>query len=113
LVPLIEEGKLDEALEIVYPIISELLDKGGDSIILGCTHYALLKEGINERYSERLMVFSQDEIIPKKIYQYLQSHPEIECLLSTKGIRNVHLSKHTNRYDHVLQDLLGGKLLVE
>ena len=113
LVPLIEEGELDEALEMVLPIIDECIEKGGDSLILGCTHYALLKEGIKERYGESLMVFSQDEIIPKKVFTYLEAHPEIATELSVGATRNVYLSKHTNRYDHILKDLLGGHFLAE
>lgn len=108
LVPLIEEGKIDEALELVFPIIDELIEKGGDSLILGCTHYTLLREGIKDRYGQDLMVFSQDEIIPKKVYSYLEAHPEITSKLTQGGTRNIHLSKHTNSYDHILKEMLGG-----
>ena len=111
LTPLIEAGKIDEALAFVYPIIDELLEKGGESLILGCTHYALLREGIVERYKEQLMVFSQDQIIPQKIYHYLEVHPEIKNLLTQDGTRNIHLTKHTNAYDHLLSSLLGGHFI--
>jgi glutamate racemase len=48
LVPLIEAGRIDEAVMEVMPMVEELILKGGDSLILGCTHYGLLKQGIEE-----------------------------------------------------------------
>jgi len=45
-VPLVEEGWLDEpeTLQIAKKYLSPLKDKGIDTLILGCTHYPLLKE---------------------------------------------------------------------
>jgi glutamate racemase len=108
LVPLIEAGQVDEALEEVLPLVEELIAKGGDSLILGCTHYTLLKEGIEERIGQSLMIFSQAEIIPKKLYQYLEAHPEIESKLSKDGTRNIYLSEHTQKYNRVIGEILGG-----
>jgi glutamate racemase len=113
LVPLIEAGQVDEALEEVLPLVEELIAKGGDSLILGCTHYTLLKEGIEERIGQRLMIFSQAEIIPKKLYLYLEAHPEIERKLSRTESRNIYLSEHTQKYDRVIGEILGGHFIAD
>ena len=47
-VPLIEEGLLDDSLtdQHIARYLRPLLDAGIDTLILGCTHYPLLKEAI-------------------------------------------------------------------
>ncbi len=108
LVPLIESGHIEEALKEVLPLVEELINKGGDSLILGCTHYTLLKEGIEECIGQSLMIFSQTEIIPKKLYLYLEAHPEIENKLTRTESRNIYLSEHNDKYDRVIGEILGG-----
>jgi glutamate racemase len=85
-----------------------LIDKHGDSLLLGCTHYGLLKEGIEEHFGQQVMIFSQTEIIPKKLFAYLEAHPEIESTLTKNGTRNIYLSEHTQKYDTVIGEILGG-----
>jgi len=111
LVPLIEEGKLNEALDEICLIVDELIAKGGDSLLLGCTHYTLLKEGITERYGDSIMVFSQAEIIPKKLFEYLENHLEVKSQLSTNATRNIYLSAQNSNYDRIVGDILGGHFI--
>lgn len=49
-VPLVEEGMADDWItkEVVKRYISELLDRDIDTIVLGCTHYPLLRKVIGE-----------------------------------------------------------------
>ncbi len=108
LVPLIEQGKLEEAVEEVCPMVDELIARGGDSLLLGCTHYTLLKEPLTNRYGEQLMVFSQAEIIPMKLASYLHKHSEIAEALSRGGTRNIYFSKQQVGYDRIVERLLGG-----
>ena len=57
-VPLAEEGWVDD--EITYltakRYIEPLLEKGVDTIILGCTHYPLLRSRIREYMGERIQI---------------------------------------------------------
>ena len=113
LVPLIEDGQLELALTAVFASVDEALVNSIDSIILGCTHYTVLKEGIKNRYQEKIKVFSQDEIVPAKLADYLTNHPEHRSKLTTNGTRNIKLTKHQPAYDSVIETLLGGKLLAD
>ncbi len=113
LVPLIEAGAFDEAVLEVVPMVQESIDRGGDSLILGCTHYGLLKQGIEEHFGQELMIFSQAEIIPKKLFAYFEVHPEITEKLSHDGTRNIYLSSHTQNYDKVVGDILGGHFIAD
>jgi glutamate racemase len=113
LVPLIEAGRIDEAVMEVVPMVQELILKGGDSLILGCTHYGLLKQGIEEHFGHGVMIFSQAEIIPKKLFAYLEVHTEIKEKLSLGSTRNIYLSTHTQNYDKVVGEILGGYLIAD
>jgi glutamate racemase len=48
LVPLIEEGWLEHAItdEIIMQYVGPLVDEGIDTLVLGCTHYPLLRKAI-------------------------------------------------------------------
>lgn len=113
LVPLIEAGNIDDAVLELIPMVQESIDRGGDSLILGCTHYGLLKQGIEEHFGQQVMIFSQTEIIPKKLFAYLEAHPEIKENLSQGGTRNIYLSSHTKNYDNIVGEILGGHFISE
>ncbi len=88
LVPHIESGAIDEAYRVLQ---NHLMPRVGeiDTLILGCTHYTLLKDRIREGYPN-LRVISQDEIIPGKFREYLMRHPELESRL-TRGNSCTHI----------------------
>lgn len=112
LVPLIESGKREEAIASLADYISKL-PSTVDALILGCTHYCLLKEEVRGLVGGGVTVFSQDEIIPAKLGDYLNRHPEITDTLTTSGTRNIYLTDTTSKYDDILSLLLGGVLLSE
>lgn len=53
-VPLVEEGWLDDDVtkEVVKRYLTELMDKDIDTLIMGCTHYPMLKDVIGEVMGE-------------------------------------------------------------
>jgi glutamate racemase len=112
LVPLIEAGEIDAALQFVIGMVDTRKHSGGlEGVILGCTHYALLAPGLKAYFGDTLQIFSQNEIIPRKLAQYLDSHNEIKHTLSQGGGRNVYLTKHSPSYDVFIEQLLQGKML--
>ena len=110
LVPLIEAGKLNEAVALAKQTISERLVGVGevDTVVLGCTHYTKLKNGLREAYGDKLRLISQDEVIPKKLKLYLEKHVEIEKKLSHGGTNTIVLSKQREEYEHLAAELLSG-----
>jgi glutamate racemase len=112
LVPLIESGEWDKAEEMLCAETKQVIEAGCKDIILGCTHYSLLKDkvrvvaGVGE-------VYSQDEIIPQKVADYLQRHPEITQKLSNTGKREIVITKHNPHYDRLTAEFLGGIYLPE
>tara|TARA_B100000745_G_scaffold296537_1_gene242054 strand:- start:254 stop:1111 length:858 start_codon:yes stop_codon:yes gene_type:complete len=111
LVPLLESGNVSGAVAIAQALINERLQKGVgvDGLILGCTHYGLLTEKLRTIYGDQIKIFSQTDIIPQKLTQYLQNHSEIEEELDRGMERNIHLTEHREDYDEYLQTLLEGQ----
>ncbi len=86
LVPIIENN----VIKFATPILKEYLKsfKGKiDTLILGCTHYPILKKEIQNIMGQKVKVIAQNDLIGAKLKDYLSRHPEIEELLSKKSMR--------------------------
>ncbi len=111
LVPLIELGEREAALTEAKNVIDTRAGEI-DSVILGCTHYCLLKEELRKYFEPKnTKIISQDEIIPEKLSLYLHNHPEIEERLERGEKRNIFLTDSSSRYDAVIAELLGGSFI--
>ena len=108
-VPLIEMGDMTGAETQIREYLDVYLEKGRepDVVILGCTHYAFLKDIIRRSY--RVAVLSQDELIPEKLEQYLLKHTEIETVLSRGGTVDITFSKASPEYETQLCTLFQEK----
>lgn len=72
-VPLAEEGWTNNDISKMTAEIylKELIDKGIDSIILGCTHYPLLKRCIGSVVGENVKIVNPAAATAKKMKKYL------------------------------------------
>jgi glutamate racemase len=105
LVPLIEAGNFNDAAAAAVRTIEG--EGGIDTVILGCTHYVTLKDALRSRFKDSgIAVISQDEVIPRKLTQYLMNHPEIESRLGRGGEMEVVLTKDTPEYRALCARLL-------
>jgi len=64
-VPLVEEGMIDNQIAelVIKEYLQEIIDKGIDTLILGCTHYPLLKDTIKNIYPDISIVDSSQNIV--------------------------------------------------
>ena len=85
LVPLIEYNEMRWALPILTSYLHSLMRQRVQGVILGCTHYPIVKRTIRKIVGSACCVVSQDEYIPKKLAEYMARHPEIEKNLSRGG----------------------------
>ncbi len=53
-------------------------DKQIDAVILGCTHYPLLKGKIEKELPDHVSVISQGEIVARSLADYLHRHPNMD-----------------------------------
>lgn len=84
LVPLAEEGEDLLVKQFIKKYVRPLVAKKIDALVLGCTHYPIFKQRIEKEAGKKIRIISQDEIIPKKLKNYLTQHTEIERKLSKK-----------------------------
>ena len=98
LVPMIENNDFNHAGGEYYieKYINELLNKGPniDTIVLACTHYPIIENIIKKYIPENVQLFSQGDLVAKKLKDYLQRHPEIESRLAKNGELKVYTSEN-------------------
>jgi glutamate racemase len=112
LVPMIENDGLEwiePALERYFKTVE---GKALDSLILGCTHYPLIKAQIS-KLMPGIPLISQDDIIPPKLEDYLRRHPEIAGDITRNGERHFYVSDITNSYQTAAERLYGHALTLE
>lgn len=111
LVPFIEEGEKELVKPILAKYLKSLLSKNIDALILGCTHYPILKKEFRVLVPKNIKIISQDEIIPKKLEDYLSRHKEIK--LSKKGNIKILFTDITPRVKELSQKWFGGNAKLE
>jgi glutamate racemase len=85
LVELIEHAQDAKKLRgEIKTVVRQLLIKDQliDAVILGCTHYALIKKQIKKIVPKNISVIDQGEIVAIKLADYLKRHAEIRKRLS-------------------------------
>jgi glutamate racemase len=73
LVPMIEEGFFNNQIShnIIEEYLKDPLLQGTAALILGCTHYPLIKKEINEFYAGKVEVLDSSEVVARALYEYL------------------------------------------
>lgn len=111
LVPMIE----NEGVRYLDPVLDDYLasfqELGIDALVLGCTHYCLVKERIREKIG--VDVICQDEVVPEKLADYLRRHPEIEGKLSKGGRRRFVVTDLTSSFQAFAARLMDGSVDLE
>lgn len=113
-VSIVESGEhnSDFADEAIKKYV-KLLPKKLDALILGCTHYGILKNKIKKHLPKEVRVISEEEIIGKKLKEYLKKHSEIENKLSLKGQRTFYSTDITDKFETLGSDFFGQKIKVK
>lgn len=86
LVPFIEEDwhQKPEAVSILGKYLRPIKSANIDTLILGCTHYPLMKNTFKRKMGKKVKVLDSGKIVAEKLKNYLLRHPEIESKL-TRG----------------------------
>ncbi len=103
-VPLIENNELNNegAAYFVKKHIDQLFkqSKHIDTIILGCTHYPLLKPLIEKYLPADVTLLTQGSIVTHGLKDYLFRHPEMETHLSKTNTLNFLTTDSTELFDN-------------
>lgn len=110
LVPLVEEGWLDarETKMIVRRYLYPLKQKQVDTLVLGCTHYPLLKELISQRIGKKkVTLIDSSAEVAHSLKAFLETHPEIEQSLAKVGENRYYVSDVTSAAEAIAQMIFG------
>jgi len=110
LVTLIEQNSLPSAKNALKLYLEPLFKKGVSTLILGCTHYPILKKLAKKTVGKNVLILSQDEIIPKKLKAYLKRHGEIEKKLLRSKFKKFFVTKMNKNFNQVAKRLFGKKI---
>ena len=111
LVPLIENDGIRYMEPVLEDYLRPLLNQGVDAVLLGCTHYCLIKGQV--RRLTPVPVISQDEVVPEKLADYLRRHPEIDDDLGKSASRRYCVTDLTPTYQDLARSLTGQELALE
>lgn len=109
LVSLIEAGKFEGIDLILEKYLASLIEKNIDTLILGCTHYPIIKDKI-KKITGNIQLISQEEIIGPKLIDYLKRHPEIEEKLSKTNKKIFLTTDPTERFQTLGSHFFGEKI---
>lgn len=113
LVPMIEEGFVNG--KISTDIIEEYLNnpalKDISALILGCTHYPLIKNQVNKFYEEKVKVLDSSEIVAASLKAYL----EYNLLLNATGVpeHKFLVSDYTKEFEELTKRFFGEHVRLE
>jgi glutamate racemase len=108
LVPLVEEGwlKRPETRMIVKKYLHPLKVRQVTSLILGCTHYPILKDLIARKVGKRVRIIDSSLAVSDKVRQYLQDHPEFDVTLEKNGVFDLYVSDVTTQFEKTARYIL-------
>jgi glutamate racemase len=118
LVPLVEEGwlKRPETKRIVRKYLFTLKMKQIDTLVLGCTHYPLLKPIIQAKMGHRVEVIDSSQEVALWVKEYLEKNPEIAGRLTPIDRQEGHrffVSDLTQNSEHIASQFLGKPIKLE
>jgi glutamate racemase len=115
LVPLVEEWwlKKPETNRIVKKYLHPLKVRQIDTLILGCTHYSLLKKTIQMKIGRRVNIIDSAAAVAENLKDYLQAHGQIAASLSKKGRMRLFVSDLTDQIENSAKMILKRNVRLE
>ena len=112
LVPLVEEGwgEKPETAMIVKKYLHPLKTRQVDTLILGCTHYPILKETIRTKIGKRVTIIDSSIAVSHTIKTYLDDHPDMDASLSRNGNAAFFVSDITTQFEKTAEIALKRKI---
>ena len=77
-----------------------------DTLILGCTHYPMLKKTIQEKIGRRVRIIDSAETVCDNIETYLEQHPETDARLSRNDRIRLFVSDLTAQFEAAAKMIL-------
>jgi len=103
LVPLVEEGWLRkrETASIVRKYLLPLKVRQIDTLILGCTHYPLLKKLIQRKIGRRVQLIDSSISVSSSVKTFLAHNPDVDRQLGQNGNLMLFASDVTDQFEKI------------
>lgn len=113
LAPMIEEGFFNHTIS--ESIIQEYLRHAAldniEALILGCTHYPLIKKQIEHYYQGKVNVLDTSEIVAKSLEEYLSTNQMLNMMNS--HIKHFYVSDYTKSFETSTKIFFGEQIHLE
>ena len=110
LVPMIEEGFLDNRIshDIISAYLGEAVFSGIEALILGCTHYPLIRQEISTFFKHEVEVLDSSQVTAEFVFSLLESEGLLcsEC----KGEDEFFVSDYTPSFEASTRMFFGEKV---
>jgi len=115
LVPLVEEGWLKKPVTsmIVKKYLHPLKVRQIDTLILGCTHYPLLINIIQNKIGKRVNIIDSSAGVAKKVRDFLKTNKDVENKLSKNGKFRLFVSDVTQQFAKTAKAVLKRNVKLE
>lgn len=109
-VPLAEEGfaRKPAAELIAREYLTSVKKSGADTVILGCTHYPILKDLIAHILGPRVALVDSADTLAKTVRSFLQENQLSAC--AGRGTLKLYASDDPQKFTQSAQKLLGEKI---
>lgn len=114
LVPLIEEGWIGETEteNILKEYLAPLRRKNIDTLILGCTHYPLLKPLIKKVMGKKVRLVDSAEAAAYEVARKVKEIPLASPFVKG-GLRRIYVSDRTPYFQKIAENWLGQKIKLQ
>ena len=115
LVPLVEEGWLDKAetAMIVKKYLQPLKARQIDTLILGCTHYPLLKKVIQRKIGKRVHLIDSSISVSDSVKAFLAANSQIDRKLGRNDHLTLFVSDVTDQFKKIAEMTLKTNITFE
>jgi glutamate racemase len=105
LAPMIEEGFFNNNISesIIHEYLKNVELEGIEALILGCTHYPLIKTQIENYYKGKVSVLDTSEIVAKSLEKYLVDN----------HIKTFYVSDYTTSFETSTKIFFGEQIHLE
>jgi len=107
LVDLIEAQRLNRTVEPLKIYLRPLIANRIQALILGCTHYGLIRKQIRAGLPKNVKIIAQEDLLSGKLESYLKRHPEIQSQLGKSGKIILEVTKLNPGYSKLAKKWFG------
>ncbi len=112
LVPLVEEGWIGrpETRMIVKKYLHPLKVRQIDTLILGCTHYPVIKSIISRKIGKKVNIIDSSVALAAQIRQFLADNPQTDDGLGKNATASFYVSDITRQFEKTAASVIRRKI---